>query len=183
MSILETILKSQGGGLVKQVAGSLNLDEAQAGAAVAQLLPALTQGIKTNVQKPSGLESLLGALQKGNHARYIEQPEALTRPETIQDGNAILGHILGSKDVSRKVAADAAAKTGVDVDKLKQMLPMIATMAMGTLSKESSSGGLSALMGGGGDKAGAMGMLSGFLDKDGDGSMADDLLGFAKKLF
>ena len=171
MSILETILKSQGGGLVKQVAGSLNLDEAQAGAAVAQLLPALTQGIKTNVQKPSGLESLLG------------EDDAALFPPAFHQRHQGLGHLLGSKDVSRKVAADAAAKTGVDVDKLKQMLPMIATMAMGTLSKESSSGGLSALMGGGGDKAGAMGMLSGFLDKDGDGSMADDLLGFAKKLF
>ena len=180
MSILETILKSQGGDLVKQVAGSLNLDEGQAGAAISQLLPALTQGIKNNVAKPNGLESLLGALKGGNHSQYIEQPSKLAGLASITDGNAILGHLLGSKDVSRQVAADAAQKTGIDVGILKKMLPMVATMTMGSLSKESSGGMLSALSGAGSSGAG---MLSGFLDKDGDGSIVDDVLGFAKKLF
>ena len=96
MSILETILKAQSGGLVKQVAGSLNLPEGQAGAAIAQLLPALTQGLKQNVQKPSGLESLLGALQGGNHERYVEQPERLASQETLSDGNSLLGRLLGA---------------------------------------------------------------------------------------
>ena len=188
MSILETILKSQGGALVKQVAGSFNLDEGQAGAAISKLLPALTQGMKRNVEQPSGLESLLGALQGGNHSRYVEQPEAVTRAETIQDGNAILGHLLGSKDVSRQVAARAAEQTGVDSGVLKKMLPMVAAMAMGSLSKESQGGGaLSALLGGGASQSAASsagaGLLSSFLDKDNDGSAMDDLLGMAKKFF
>ncbi|MEM7610220.1 MAG: DUF937 domain-containing protein [Pseudomonadota bacterium] len=185
MSILETILKAQSGGLVKQVAGSLNLPEGQAGAAIAQLLPALTQGLKQNVQKPSGLESLLGALQGGNHERYVEQPERLASQETISDGNSILGHLLGSKEKSRQVAAQAAEKTGIDTGVLKKMLPMVAAMAMGSLSKESKGGALSQLLSSGSQQASSLGanVLAGFLDKDNDSSAVDNLLGMAKKLF
>ncbi|MEL7310152.1 MAG: DUF937 domain-containing protein [Pseudomonadota bacterium] len=181
MSILETILKSNSGGLVKQVAGSLNLEEGQAGAAIAQLLPALTQGMKKNVEKPNGLESLLGALQRGGHDQYIEQPERVVRSEAITDGNSILGHLLGSKDVSRQVASQAAEKTGLDVGVLKKMLPMVATMAMGTLSKESKGGALASLLGGSQQQSPAASLLGAFLDKDNDSSAVGGLLGLAKK--
>ncbi|MFK8053253.1 MAG: DUF937 domain-containing protein [Woeseiaceae bacterium] len=183
MSILETILKSQSGGLVKQVASQLNLPEGQAGAAIAQLLPALTQGMKNNVAKPSGLESLLGALQGGSHNRYVEQPEALGSSDAVREGNSILGHLLGSKDVSRQVAASAAQKTGIDTGILKKMLPMVATMAMGSLSKESKGGALAALLGGGSQQSAGASLLGAFLDKDNDSSAVDGLLGMAKKFF
>lgn len=183
MSILETILKSQGGGLVKQIANQLNLEEGQAGAAIAQMLPALTQGLKNNVAKPSGLEGLLGALQGGNHSRYVEQPETLSSEDTVRDGNSILGHLLGSKDVSRQVASSAAQKTGLDTGILKKMLPMVAAMAMGSLSKESKGGALGALLGGGSQQSAGASLLGAFLDRDNDSSAVGNLLGMAKKLF
>ncbi|MEL6871025.1 MAG: DUF937 domain-containing protein [Pseudomonadota bacterium] len=185
MSILETILKSQGGNLVKQVAGNLNLNEGQAGAAIAQMLPVLTQGLKNNVSKPNGLESLMGALQGGQHSRYVEDPASLNSADTVRDGNAILGHLLGSKDVSRQVASTAAQKTGLDAGVLKKMLPMVAAMTMGSLSKESKGGALASLLGGGasgGQSAGAS-MLGSFLDKDNDGVDVGDMLSLAKKFF
>ncbi len=181
MSILETILKANNGGLVKQVAGSLNLNEGQAGAAIAHLLPALTEGMKKNVEKPNGLEALLGAIKTGGHDRYVEQPEKVTADDAISDGNGILAHLLGSKDVSRKVASQAAASTGLDTSVLKKMLPMVATMAMGTLSKESKGGALSALLGGSQQQSPAAGLLGAFLDKDKDKSAVDGLLGLAKR--
>ena len=48
----------------------------------------------------------------------------------------MLGHILGSKDASRQLASEAAARTGLDVGILKKMLPAIAAMLMGGLSKQ-----------------------------------------------
>ncbi len=183
MSILETILKSQNGNLVKELASSLNINPSQAGAAAAKMIPALTGGLKKNVSQSGGLESLLGALTKGNHAKYVEDAKAAINPSAISEGNSILGHLLGSKQRSREVAAEAAKDTGLDVGVLKKMLPMIATMAMGSLSKQQSSGGvLSELVKAGSKASGASrGLLDSFLDKDNDGSMADDLLGMAKK--
>lgn len=144
MDLLKTLLEAQGGGLVQQVANKCGLDREQANSAVAELLPSLAQGMKANITRPGGLESLLGAVKGGNHQRYIDNPAELTNESAIQDGNGILGHLLGSKDVSRQVAAQAAQRTGIDPEKLKTMLPMIASMMMGSVSKQVSSPNLGA---------------------------------------
>ena len=185
MSLLKTILEANDGGAVKALAQNFGLSNQQAGSAVAKLLPALTQGMKANVSQQGGLDSLLGALNKGSHQRYVDNPNELTQANSIADGNNILGHLLGSKDVSRQVASQAAEQTGIDTGILKKMLPMVAGLAMGSLSKQSGSGGaLAGMLGGGGqDSSAAGGLLSGFLDADGDGSMADDLLGMVAKKF
>jgi len=191
MNLLETLLSASGGGVVKEIAGGLGIsaDDAQAG--VKNLAPALARGLSRNAKQPGGLEALLGALQSGNHQRYVDEPQQLARRETIDDGNKILGHIFGSKDVSRNVAGHAAQETGMDAGVLKKMLPMLAAAAMGSMSKQvpaagSGSGGglLSGLLGGGQQKdAGVAGLVEGFLDSDQDGAVVDDLLDMAKKFF
>lgn len=182
MNLLETILGAGNGGAVQQLARNFNLDEGQAKGAIGALLPALSNGIKKNATTPDGLQGLIGALKGGNHQRYLDNPEGLSAPESIADGNGILGHLLGSKEVSRQVAAQAAAKTGVDTSVLKQMLPMVAAMAMGSMEKTTNQGqDLAASLGAGGAAAG--GLLGKLLDSDGDGSVADDLMGLARKFF
>jgi hypothetical protein len=170
----------------------------------------LTRGVQNNVKKEGGLEGLLGALTSGKHTQYVEQPEMLGQQSTVKDGNAILSHILGSKDVSRNVAGHAAKETGLDFGILKKMLPVLATVVMGSLGKQTQQkgileqaigGGLGGLLGGGGGGllgglAGMLGggqkkqatnpvadILGGFLDADKDGSSMDDILGMAKKFF
>ena len=125
------------------------------------------------------MDSLLAALAGGNHQRYLEDPSILGRDESIQDGNGILGHILGSKDVSRQVAQQASQSTGIGMDILKKMLPMVATLAMGALSRQTA-GARSA---GPGTSAadGLTGMLGQFLDSNRDGSILDDVLGMASR--
>lgn len=178
MNLLDTIMNASNGGAVKALARNFNLDEGQAKSAVSALLPALAIGMKQNAASPEGITGLIGALGNGNHERYLDNPSTLTSAATVADGNGILGHLLGSKDVSRQVAAKAAASTGVNADVLKKMLPMIAAMAMGSMAKETNHGQkLAAQASGGG------GLLGRLLDSDGDGSVADDLLGMAKKFF
>ena len=136
MNLLDMIMSAQGGAAAQQAGQTLGLDQSQAQTAIAALLPAISSALKQNTQTPQGLAGLLGALQNGNHSQYVEQPEALARPETVADGNAILGHLFGSKEVSRAVAGRAAEQTGMSTDILKKMLPLVATMAMGSLSKQ-----------------------------------------------
>ncbi len=159
-----------GAGANQAIAGKFGLDQGQAQAVIKKLLPALGAGLKKNTAQPGGLESLTQALQKGGHSRYLEKPAELAGAGAIQDGNAILGHILGSKDVSRGVAAQAAQGTGVDVGVVKQMLPMVAAAVMGAMGQQRQTAG-----------SDVGGMLGSFLDSDGDGSVADDLMGLAGK--
>lgn len=178
MNLLETLLSSQNGELVRQVAGRLNLDEDKARAAMGALMPALGNGLSRNASSPQGLQDLIGALSRGDHGRYIEQPEALAQPGAVEEGNGILGHIFGSKDVSRQVAARAAERTGIDSSVLKQMLPLLATAAMGALSRSGAAGEAQSGSAAGG-LGGLGGMLGQMLDADKDGSVVDDLMGMA----
>ncbi len=202
MNLLEMVLNSQNGGQVQQLARNFGIGADQAQSVLAQLVPALAQGLHKNTNtsggNQSGLDSLMAALQGGSHQHYAERPESLSDPRVVQEGNGILGHLFGSKDVSRAVATQASADTGIGASIIKKMLPVVASMVMGTISKKAfgsgllggggSSSGLGGLLGGllGGvgasSSSGMAGVLGGLLDADGDGSMADDLLGMAGKL-
>ncbi len=172
-NLLESILGAQGGGAVSQIANQFGLGESQVKDIIGQLAPTLGKGLQENARSQGGLDALIGALQNGNHSRYMDQPEALGTQEATQDGNNILGHILGSKDVSRELAGRAANNTGVDSGIIKQILPLVAGLAMGGLSKQTGQA-----QGGG---SGITDMLGSFLDADGDGSAMDDLIGMAGK--
>ena len=171
MELLKDLLGAGGGSLTKNLGANFGLDGGQTRSALENLLPALAGGMKRNTTKPGGMESLLGALKAGNHARYVEDDNLLGQESTRDDGNKILGHLLGSKQASREVAARASEKTGIDGGVLKKMLPLVATMAMGALSKRS----------GGGRDAKATGLLGSLIDGDGDGNVIDDVLGAVGK--
>jgi hypothetical protein len=177
MNLLESILNAQGGGTVSQLANQFGLNEEQTNSAIQTLVPALAGGLNRNISN-GGLDDLLGALTRGQHQQYLEHPSALNTETAREEGNGILGHIFGSKDVSRQVAAQASAKTGISESILKKMLPVVASLAMASLSRRALQGGqqtspLAAASAGGG----ILGMLTPLLDRDRDGSVADDILG------
>ena len=140
---------------VQQAGGQYGLSPQQSQQAVGALLPAISSAMRRNAQSPQGLAGLLGALENGNHDRYLSDANALSQ-NAQTDGNAILGHLFGSKDVSRAVAGRASQQTGIGTDVLKKMLPMVAMMAMGAMSQRSRGQGAAGLQGGlGGLLAGA----------------------------
>jgi len=83
----------------------------------------------------------MGVMQdiaSGNYAKYFEDMTKAFTPEGIADGNAVLGRLFGSKDVSRAIAAQAAQMTGIGQEIYKRMLPAMADTLMGGLFKETS---------------------------------------------
>ena len=179
MNILGELLGSAQGGSVQEAARQLGLGSADTQALLKQLVPALGGSLKRNATNEGGLESLTRALAKGNHQRYLNDPAALREQATVADGNAILGHLFGGKDVSRRVADRASAQTGLDVGVIKKFLPLVAAAAMGAVSKQTA-GGANLAEGG---RGGALDMLSGLVDTDGDGQILDDVISLGKKLF
>jgi hypothetical protein len=170
--LMEVLMNAAGGGAAQQVSQRFGLSEQQTASALGQLVPALMAGLQRNTSMEGGMDSLVGALGSGHHAEFLDNPQRLNDPATSQEGNAILGHIFGSKDVSRAVAARASAQTGIGADVLKQMLPLVATLVMGGLSKQARSAPSTGATGGG-----PGGSLSSLLDQNRDGSIADDVMG------
>lgn len=174
MNILDAIVNAQDGAAVQQLGSQVGLGPDQTTAALSALVPALAAGFQRNIQSQGGLESLLSALSSGNHAKYIDNPTNLDHPAAVADGNGILGHLLGSKEVSREIASRASTQTGVSADVLKQMLPLAATLMMGVFSKQSRPAS-SLLSGLGAPGGGIAAMLTPLLDQNRDGSMIDDV--------
>ena len=150
MNMMEMIMQAAGGQAPQQVGQQFGLDQQQSQSAIAALFPAISSAMKQNTNNPQGLAGLLGALQNGSHDQYLDNPAQLGQPQAVNEGNAILGHLFGSKDVSRAVAGRAAEKSGVGADILKKMLPMVAMMAMGSLGKQTRGAGMFNSAGGGG---------------------------------
>lgn len=176
MGLADMLLNAHGGGATELLAQRFGISPEQAASAVTALAPALASGIQQNAASEGGLQSLLGALLGGQHQQYVENADAVARPDTVADGNAILGHVLGSKDVSRQVASQAAEQTGLGTDLLKQMLPVVAAMTMGVLSKhtagqageQAQGGGMLGTVGsllGGGQASSSAGALMGILGR------------------
>ncbi len=173
MNLMDMIMSAAGGQAPQQMGQQFGLDANQSQGAIAALLPAISSALKQNTASPQGLAGLVGALQTGNHDQYLDNPAQLNQTGAVSEGNAILGHLFGSKEVSREVASRASAQTGVDSSILKKMLPMVAMMAMGSLGKQTKGGGgmqsamtgmvMQQLMGGGAKSGGLGGLLGGLL--------------------
>ena len=137
MTLFDMLTEAQNGAAAKELSKQFGLNQNQTTSALEALLPAFSEGLKRNASDPMGVGGFLQALSSGQHAKYFEDAQAAFQPSGVQEGNAILGHLFGNKEVSRAVAKQAEATTGVGQEILKQMLPVIASMVMGGLFKQS----------------------------------------------
>lgn len=137
LPLFDMLAQAQNGQGMELLARQFNLSQQQAQLAVEALLPAFSQGLKRNTADPSGLGSFLSAMASGDHAKYFENAGNAFSAQGVSQGNDVLGQLFGSKDLSRAVAAQAAQATGIGQQVLQQMLPVIASMVMGGLFKQS----------------------------------------------
>jgi hypothetical protein len=203
-----TELLAQMGGL-QSMARELGVDERQVASGADALLPAILGGFKKQAQaQPAGLEGLGGLLGQLGGGSLLDEVLA-PQPADASHGDEVLGQIFGSKDVSRAVANNAAAQSGLDPSLLKQMLPLLAMLVTGLMARQgaaapaadapggmggglgdalagalggggSGGGGLGGLLGGLlGGQGGGAGGLASMLDLDGNGNPLDDILRMA----
>jgi hypothetical protein len=170
---INDILARTGG--LQSIARELGVSESQAQSGAAALLPAILGGFKKQTQaQPSGPEGLGGLLEQLGGGGLLDDVLS-PQPTNVSRGNDVLGQIFGSKDVSRTVAQNASAKSGLDPSILKKMLPMLAMLVAGYMAKQQgggAGGGLGGLLGG---------LLGGATQGGGEGNPLDDILKMARK--
>ena len=201
---INDILAQMGG--LQSVARELGVCEADVAKGAEALVPAILGGVKKQVQTQAGSPGGLGGLLTQLGGGLLENVLS-PQPTDVGLGNNVLGQIFGSKDVSRAVAANAAAQSGLDPALLKKMLPMLAMLVTGYMAKQSggssdngsSAGGLVGVLTGAlgglfgnaasgavapgasqGAPVGSGGLMS-MLDLNGDGNPLDDILNLAGK--
>lgn len=134
------------GGL-EALASQLGIPQDQARRGVDALLPSLIGGMGERSRATDGgaLDAEVQRLGGPALAHNVVGPE----PTDVARGNQMLGNIFGSKDVSRQVAGQASATSGLDPALLKKMLPILAMLLAGHLSQRSAGqqGGLGGILG------------------------------------
>lgn len=136
LPLMEMLMQAGNGQSLEKLSSQFNLSGKQAEQAMEALMPAFREGLRRNASDPAGFAGFMQALAGGDHAKYFDQPEKAMSDEGLSEGNAILGHLFGSKELSRAVAAQAAQASGVSQNILKQMLPTLAPMILGGLFKQ-----------------------------------------------
>ncbi|HNX89270.1 MAG TPA: DUF937 domain-containing protein [Paludibacteraceae bacterium] len=193
MNLSNLLNSSIGQTIVKSVADQFGLDESQAASAVNTAVPVILGGLNKNIQTPEGAESLNNALESKHDGSLLDNLGGILSGnvgDLQQDGGSILNHVFGNNVGA--VQNGIAQKTGISADKIGPIISMLAPVVMAYLGKQKSqnnvnAGGLGDLLGGmlGGGSAqnggGLLDMVTGFLDKDKDGSALDDILGMFTK--
>lgn len=159
-------------------------------------LSALMAGLAKNAKKPKGAASISKAIDKDHDGSAFDNIMDMLRGDQSKigqkatDGAGILDHIFGKE--KEKVAGQLSKKSDIDQSKMSSLMEMLAPLVMGALGKSKKSGGfditdLFSMLSGSAkkqsEKSGTMDMLTQMLDRDGDGSATDDIIGMGKSIF
>jgi hypothetical protein len=140
MQMRDTLRQVQGGSLRDELAAAFAVAPGQADAVMRAVMLELTWHLQKNTLSRGGLADLVEALGSGHHVAYLSAGNVFRDEAARADGNAILGHLLGSKDASRALAARAARQSGLVAFQVQAMLPHLAAVAMGGLALRAQTG-------------------------------------------
>ncbi|UAK25497.1 DUF937 domain-containing protein [Sphingomonas nostoxanthinifaciens] len=137
MSLIDMIEQGAGSGALQQIGARVGLSPDEMQSVIGSLAPML--GPKLAQHAASG----------GLDNASADDAPVPGSDEAEDHGKSILGEILESKDASRSAAAAASANIGISVDKIKAVLPQLASIAAAALvaRKVSSGGGFGGLGG------------------------------------
>jgi hypothetical protein len=145
VTLFDIMRNAQNGRGFDNLSRQFGLTPADTQRAVEALLPAFTLGFQRNVQNPNAFGQFVDLLSTGQFAPFFDGTKPTPQAAAWASGNEVLTQILGSKEVTRQVAEQAASMTGIGAQVLQQMLPMVAATLMGGIFRYSSLQGMADL--------------------------------------
>ena len=134
-NLADILAQAQGKQGFDALLGQFGWSPDQAQAAMAALLPAFTMGMNRATQSPAGLADLMSLFAvKPSYAEILENPMT-AGPAMINAGQEVLGKLFGSQALTQAIAQQAAAASGIGQDMMAKVMPVMATMLMGSLLK------------------------------------------------
>ena len=178
--------------VMDQISGKLGADRQQTEVATDNILATLLEGLATNTQKDKGADILSSVLEKDHDGSLLDNlhdiidGRAEERAPRAANGAGILKHLLGGNifDISEVISKVSGLTNG----KTMNLMMMLAPILMQTLGKQKrqqrmDSGGLASILMNTVNKTRTRksgpngGILKSLLDRDGDGTIVDDVAG------
>jgi hypothetical protein len=137
VTIEDALRSAEGKDLIEKVAATFGTDEQKTAAAVHALTDELNARIQRAMLSRGGVADVVSLVTAPGAQHALSNPEALPSPDTAADGNQILDVLIGNKHVSRGIAARTASMTGLDAATVQKMLPVVASLLIGELQRQS----------------------------------------------
>ena len=197
MNVIELLQGQLDGNLIHQLTNQIGAESPeQTEAAANGIISTLVAGLNKNAATPEGANALVSAIDRDHDGSLLEDVAGFvlgnrqTSNTSTLNGAGILGHILGGKQSG---AVDMISKaTGLDSGQIMKLMISLAPMVLAALGKARKQEGvgtqnigdlLSGSVRSQVNKNSEMGLLTRFLDADGDGSVMDDIANMGMKLF
>ncbi len=159
MGFLDDLYQEHGQSVQQRVSSELGIPPEKAALALPTVAPIILAGLKREMDKggPAHVESQIQDLNNNG----------------IPDDEEV-GGLLGGK--GKEASALMANQLGISGAAASKLIPMLAPVIIGMLMKKG--GGAASSQAGGG---GGLGGMAAILDRNGDGSILDDLAGLVAK--
>ncbi len=186
-SLLESLASQIGQQDISQISRQLGTDENSTQSAIEAALPLLVDALGRNADSDQGAEALTSALRNKHQGSVVDNLSGyFSNGGDVQDGNGILGHVLGNQRsvVERGVGQFA----GMDTNNTSRLLAMLAPVVLGQLGQMRQRNNMGAndvqnlLRGERQQAESQLGGMARLLDMDGDGDITDDMMNIGGRL-
>ena len=183
-NFIDQLMQQLGGSTAEQLSTQLKATPTQTQQGLEQFLPIMVEAMARNAQTESGATSLFNAAQKDHEGNLLDNLGGLLGSGKLaNEGGSILGHVLGGKN--NQVAEFISKSTGMSVSQATTMMQLAAPLVMSMLSRRQKQNDMKPadmsemLRKSTGEVKQTdpknMGMIERMLDRDGDGSVMDEV--------
>ncbi len=135
-SLLDMVQQHLGPNEINQISQQLGVDPGQAQSAINAALPMVVGGMASNATQPAGADAIHQSL--ASHGGLLGNLGGLLGAAGIGDSGGLLGKILGQHQAP--VQQGVSQASGLDPEKTKQLLLMLAPIVMGVLARRHAAG-------------------------------------------
>ncbi|MBS0269886.1 MAG: DUF937 domain-containing protein [Proteobacteria bacterium] len=137
MTIDDSFRSASGQELIGKIADAYDIDEQSAQRAVQSLADELQARIQRSMLSRGGVADVVSLVTAPGATRIPADSAGFASPELVASGDQILNVLIGNKHVSRGIAQRTASSSGVDASTLQKLLPVVATLVIGELQRQS----------------------------------------------
>jgi len=192
MDLIDLLQSQLSGNVIDQLSNQIGGEKEQTEVATSGIISMLTAALAKNAASPDGASALANALDSDHDGSILDNIGDLLGGNLTNNraanGAGILKHVLGGNQGN---AIDAISKmSGLTGAKTGNLMTMLAPIVLGMLGKQKRQNnmdhsGLSDMLSrsvkSATNQRQEMGLLGKLLDRDGDGSVMDDIAGMGMK--
>lgn len=183
-NFIDQLMQQLGGTTAEKLSTQLNATPTQTQQGLEEFIPIMVEAMSRNAQDEHGANSLFNAAKNDHNPSLLDNLGGLLGSGVLANtGGGILGHVLGGKN--NKVAEFISKSTGMSIEQAATMMKLAAPLVMAMLSrqqqqKKMNPNDMSEMLRRSTREVKQtdpknMGMIERMLDRDGDGSVMDEV--------